>query len=86
MKTKKLEWIEAEDELPSAKAIFGHYVIWPHYFHAELEIRTGSMSSASLARHMQFDAGTTIDEIKEGCQRDHDKRILEWIEAGDDSE
>lgn len=82
VKVKTLEW--NDDRCPAAACVFGHYVIYPHYFHAELLLGYGRMSMTGLGR-IQLDKGATVDDLKLAAQADYEARILSALapQAGD---
>lgn len=77
VRVKALEW--ERDDLPTAKCVFGHYVINPRYHHVELLLGYGGAVATSLSR-IEPGGKTTVEELKRAAQADYERRIREALD------
>lgn len=75
---RKLEW--NDDPCPAAQCVFGHYVVYPLYFHVELLLGYETSSTMTSLGRIQLPPGATIDEIKAAVQQDYEQRIFSALE------
>lgn len=76
VRLQKLEW--SNDNLPSAKCIFGNYVINWRYRHVELLIGYGNSFTTSLGR-IELDKDATVEDLKNAAQADYGSRLFSGL-------